>query len=91
MTRTIKDRGRTRVFNPSCVTRLDIEESGDMLRVTMISSEVNHIGGKVIPNNFRFTCVSNSDREQIEQFFRGLNSYNFLEVKSDKTLEFKDI
>ena len=91
MTRTIKDRGRKRVFNPSCVTRLDIKKSGDMLRVTMISSEVNHIGGKVIPNNFKFTCATNSDRVQIEQFFRGLNSCNFLEVKSDKTLEFKDI
>lgn len=91
MTRTIKDKGRTRVFNPSCVTRLDIKENGDMLRVTMISSEVNHIGGKVIPNNFKFTCVASSDLAQIEQFFRGLNSYNFLEVKSDKTLEFKNI
>lgn len=91
MTKTIKDRGRKRVFNTDCVTRLDIKEDGDMLRVTMISSEVNHIGGKLIPNNFRFTCVSSSDMEQIKRFFRGLNSYNFLEVKSDKTLEFKNI
>ena len=91
MTRTVKDKGRTREFNPNCVTRLDIKESGDMLRVTMISSEVNHIGGKTIPKNFRFTCAADSDREQIEQFFKGLNSFNFLEIKSDKTLEFKKI
>lgn len=91
MIRTVKDRGRKRVFNTDFVVDVKIRESSEGLEVKMISSEVIHIGGKTIPKNFRFTCVASSDREQIEQFFKGLNAFNFLEVKSDKTLEFNNI
>ena len=89
MTRIIKDRMRKRVFNTDFVRQVKIVENGSMLTVTMISGEVNHINGKVLPNNFRFTCRANSNREQIEQFFAGSGEFDFLEVKSNKTLEFK--
>lgn len=88
MIRTIKDKTRERVFNTDFVKKVEFVENGSMLTITMISGEVNHINGRTLPNNFRFTCSADSDREQIEQFFVWSGDFNFLEVKSDKTLEF---
>ncbi len=91
MIRTIKDKTRKRVFNTDFVKQVKFMENGNMLTITMISGEVNHINGKVLPNNFRFTCKADSDRGQIERFFAGSGDFDFLEVKNDKTLEFKNV
>lgn len=91
MIRTIKDKTRKRVFNTDFVKQVKFVENESMLTITMISEEVNRINGNVLPNNFRFACSADSDRGQIEQFFAGSGDFDFLEVKSDKTLEFRNM
>lgn len=91
MTVTIKDKTRKRIFNTSLMREVKVVERGNMLVVTAISNETDCINGKVFPHNFRFSCSLDSDRERIVGFFMGQDKCNFLEVKSDKTLEFGNI